>query len=291
MRYEPRSSKSGAGTFLNKQNLAHEKSNTELLQEIEDTLRSGTVEDMDTDKIEYYLSILQERAPVEEDYDPEQQWSELREAHPLIFSVEDTPSEKKRKYHRLSPLRTLRLALAVLTMVVCFMVTANALGFNPVQSAISWAEGVIQTCFNPSGIMELPEDTQSEYRSLKEALTANGMDADKLPGWIPKDYSLNDVTVRQIDGMTKCVGIYTAERGELVIRVVAYSTENIAAKEERETSTDEKIFKHNGMEYYLIPNDMWNKAEWNDGLISFTISGQISDEEIKAMIQSIKRGG
>lgn len=94
MRYEPRSSKSGAGTFLNKQNLAHEKSNTELLQEIEDTLRSGTVEDMDTDKIEYYLSILQERAPIEEDYDPEQQWSELREAHPLIFSVEDTPSEK-----------------------------------------------------------------------------------------------------------------------------------------------------------------------------------------------------
>ena len=115
MRYEPRSSKSGAGTFLNKQNLAHEKSNTELLQEIEDTLRSGTVEDMDTDKIEYYLSILQERAPIEEDYDPEQQWSELREAHPLIFSVEDTPSEKKRKYHRLSPLRTVRLALACVT--------------------------------------------------------------------------------------------------------------------------------------------------------------------------------
>ena len=98
MRYEPRSSKSGAGTFLNKQNLAHEKSNTELLQEIEDTLRSGTVEDMDTDKIEYYLSILQERAPVEEDYDPEQQWSELREAHPLIFSVEDTPSEKSSSF-------------------------------------------------------------------------------------------------------------------------------------------------------------------------------------------------
>lgn len=288
MRYEPRSSKSGAGTFLNKQNLAHEKSNTELLQEIEDTLRSGTVEDMDTDKIEYYLSILQERAPVEEDYDPEQQWSELREAHPLIFSVEDTPSKEKRKYHRLSPLRTLRLALAVLTMVVCFMITANALGFNPVQSAISWAEGVIQTCFNPSGIMELPEDTQSEYRSLKEALTANGMNADKLPTWIPKDYSLDDVTVRQIDGMTKCAGIYTAERGELVIRVVAYSTENIAVKEEREVSTAEKTYKHNGMEYYLIPNEVWNKAEWNDGLISFTISGQILDEEIKAMIQSIK---
>ena len=286
MRYEPRSSKSGAGTFLNKQNLAHEKSNTELLQEIEDTLRSGTVEDMDTDKIEYYLSILQERAPVEEDYDPEQQWSELREAHPLIFSVEDTPSEKKRKYHRLSPLRTLRLALAVLTMVVCFMVTANALGFNPVQSAISWAEGVIQTCFNPSGIMELPEDTQSEYRSLKEALTANGMDADKLPGWIPKDYSLNDVTVRQIDGMTKCTAVFESDRGELVMRVNEFNTNDSVILGECDEDGD--VYYSNGVEYQIVSNSVWNKAGWQDNTCSYTISGQVSEEEIKEIINSIK---
>ena len=281
MRYEPRSSKSGAGTFLNKQNLAHEKSNTELLQEIEDTLRSGTVEDMDTDKIEYYLSILQERAPIEEDYDPEQQWSELREAHPLIFSVEDTPSEKKRKYHRLSPLRTLRLALAVLTMVVCFMVTANALGFNPVQSAISWAEGVIQTCFNPSGIMELPEDTQSEYRSLKEALTANGMDADKLPGWIPKDYSLNDVT-----GMTKCTAVFESDRGELVMRVNEFNTNDSVILGERDEDGD--VYYSNGVEYQIVSNSVWNKAGWQDNTCSYTISGQVSEEEIKEIINSIK---
>lgn len=241
---------------------------------------------MDTDKIEYYLSILQERAPIEEDYDPEQQWSELREAHPLIFSVEDTPSEKKRKYHRLSPLRTLRLALAVLTMVVCFMVTANALGFNPVQSAISWAEGVIQTCFNPSGIMELPEDTQSEYRSLKEALTANGMDADKLPGWIPKDYSLNDVTVRQIDGMTKCTAVFESDRGELVMRVNEFNTNDSVILGERDEDGD--VYYSNGVEYQIVSNSVWNKAGWQDNTCSYTISGQVSEEEIKEIINSIK---
>ena len=223
-----------------------------------------------------------------EDYDPEQQWNELQEAHPLIFAVEETPHEEKRRHRRRSPLHTLRLALAGLTLVVCFMVTANALGFNPVQSVITWAEGVIQTCFNPSGIMELPEDTQSEYHSLKEALTANSMNADRLPTWVPKDYSLVDVTARQIDGMTKCTAVFESNRGELIMRVVAYSTKDIAVKKEREVSTGEEIFKYNGMEYYLISNDVWNKAEWHDGLMSFTLSGQISDEEIKEIIQSIK---
>ena len=288
MRYKPRSGKSDTGTFLNEQDLAHKKSNTELLQEIEEALRSGTAEDLNTDKIEQYLSILQERAPVMEDYDPEQQWNELQEAHPLIFAVEETPHEEKRRHRRRSPLHTLRLALAGLTMVVCFMVTANALGFNPVQSVITWAEGVIQTCFNPSGIMDLPEDTQSEYHSLKEALTANSMNADRLPTWVPKDYSLVDVTARQIDGMTKCTAVFESNRGELIMRVVAYSTKDIAVKKEREVSTGEEIFKYNGMEYYLISNDVWNKAEWHDGLMSFTLSGQISDEEIKEIIQSIK---
>ena len=234
MRYKPRSGKSDTGTFLNEQDLAHKKSNTELLQEIEEALRSGTAEDLDTDKIEQYLSILQERAPVMEDYDPEQQWNELQEAHPLIFAVEETPHEEKRRHRRRSPLHTLRLALAGLTMVVCFMVTANALGFNPVQSVITWAEGVIQTCFNPSGIMELPEDTQSEYRSLKEALTANSMNADRLPTWVPKDYSLVDVTARQIDGMTKCTAVFESNRGELVMRVNEFAAKDAVALEERE---------------------------------------------------------
>ena len=52
MRYKPRSGKSDTGTFLNEQDLAHKKSNTELLQEIEEALRSGTAEDLNTDKIE-----------------------------------------------------------------------------------------------------------------------------------------------------------------------------------------------------------------------------------------------
>lgn len=64
-----------------------EKSNLQLLNEVEAML-SVPAEEMDTDRIEEYLSLLQKRAPVAEHYDPEEKWAKLEESHPLIFEEE-----------------------------------------------------------------------------------------------------------------------------------------------------------------------------------------------------------
>ena len=69
-----------------------EMTNTEILQEIENMMNTPA-EEMDTSGIEKYLSILQSRAPVIEEYDSEVQWAKLEEAHPLAF--EDSSSWKK----------------------------------------------------------------------------------------------------------------------------------------------------------------------------------------------------
>lgn len=58
--------------------------NTEILQAIE-IMMDAPEEEMNTDRIEEYLSILQSRAPVTEEYDSEVQWAKLEEAHPLAF--------------------------------------------------------------------------------------------------------------------------------------------------------------------------------------------------------------
>ena len=64
-----------------------EKSNLQLLNEVEAML-SVSAEEMDTDRIEEYLSLLQKKAPVTEHYDPEEKWAKLEESHPLIFEEE-----------------------------------------------------------------------------------------------------------------------------------------------------------------------------------------------------------
>lgn len=68
-----------------------EKSNLQLLNEVEAML-SVPAEEMDTDRIEEYLSLLQKRAPVAEHYDPEEKWAKLEESHPLILKKKRVPA-------------------------------------------------------------------------------------------------------------------------------------------------------------------------------------------------------
>lgn len=60
--------------------------NAEILQAIE-IMMDAPEEEMNTDRIEEYLSILQSRAPVTEEYDSEVQWAKLEEAHPLPSKI------------------------------------------------------------------------------------------------------------------------------------------------------------------------------------------------------------
>lgn len=266
-------------------------SNTEILNEIEKLMAPPPGEDIDTDKVEQYLAHLQERAPVMEDYDPAAQWDKLVEDHPLLFEetaeLETLPSAKPTRStgRRGGRFRVVRMVEVAAAVVLCLVVTANAFGVNPIQAFLNWADGVIQVYSNPSGVMELPADDPSEYHTLEEALAANGIDASGCPTWVPRDYSLYSVRSRAADDVIKCTASYESTRGELLIRVAHYSMENAASTEERKDGGS--LYTHNGVGYYIVTNNGWSKAGWDIGLNSYVISGQISEDELKEIINSI----
>lgn len=270
------------------------KSNVQLLDEIEELL-NVSAEEMDTDRIEAYLSILQERAPVTEHYDPAAQWAKLETEHPLIFEEEPSPceaypavAEPLAKHHHSGkgPHYFLRAAGISVAAVFCFVVTASAMGFPPAQAVLHWAEGIIQVYTNPSGLMELPDDDPSEYHSLEEALEANGINAGGLPTWVPRDYAVSTISVKSSDGVLKCSAIYDSDRGNVAIRVIDHMM--TFSVETKERSTVGSIYIHNETEYYIVADDGLIKAGWHNGDISYVISGQISEDEIKEMINSIQ---
>ena len=45
----------------------------------------------------------------------------------------------------------------------------------------------------PCGVLSFPEDSDSPYLSLADALTANKFCADHLPNWIPEDFSIENI--------------------------------------------------------------------------------------------------
>ena len=183
-------------------------STQELLQEIEQILATSSSADMDTDKLEAYLDILQKRTPVMEDYDAKAEWEKTKAQHPLLFTPEPSKRSKKadaRKWFR--GVRAVEIAVAV---ALCLMITANAFGYNPIGQFLEWADGIVRVYSNPSGEMELPPDDPNEYYSLVEAFEAYGIDPASCRTWIPEPYTIKNFEVRRDDQMLRISGIYKA---------------------------------------------------------------------------------
>lgn len=266
-----------------------QRSSQELLQEIEQILATNSSADMDTDKLAAYLDILQKRAPVMEDYDAKAEWEKTKARHPLLFAPEPSKRSKKADTRkRFRSVRTVEIAVAV---VLCLMITANAFGYNPIGQFLEWADGIVRVYSNPSGEMELPPEDPNEYCSLGEAFEAYGIDPASCPTWIPEDYTIKNVTVRRSDQMLRISGIYKGERGDLLIRVTRYEDVGMldwSSAIERDSGGT--VFVANGREHYIVTNSEQVKAGWIQGSSFYEINGQISEDEIKTILQSVLIG-
>lgn len=276
-----------------------DKSNTELLNEVIDIVETQSAEEMDVDAIMKRLALLQERAPVSMEQTPGELMADLKDSHPLIFESLSagepaatvaaetakplSPKPRKKRHSHFAS-----ISVSILAACFCLVVTANALGMNPVQAFLDWADGIIQIYRNPSGIMELPEDDPSQYHSLEEALEANDMEPDQIPNWIPEDYQLSSVDVLDTGALIQCSASYTAERGELLIRASRFIGDDWSVKDERNDDGDK--YEKNGLTYYLVTNQGLSKAGWDYEGIFYTISGQITKDELQGMIDSIAEG-
>lgn len=261
-------------------------SNTELLEEIDRIMEQG--ENMDVERVEYLLAVLQERAPVMEDYDSVEQWEKVQEDHPLFFTEDalDTVPTKKNVLRGNFFKKASRICQIAATLLLVIVITANAAGVNPVQAVIRWADGVVQMYGNPSGVMELPSAAEdSAYKSLEEALIAAEIDPDTVPDWIPKDYTLRDVKIRENDNMVRYSATYSSERGDLSISVIQYMSSKWIAISERDEGG--YLHQHNGITRYIVSNYDLTKAGWALDNIVYSISGQITEDEILEMINSI----
>ncbi len=259
-------------------------SNTELLDEI-DQMLSGPENEIDVDALEARLTALQDRAPVMEDYDPLAEWSKLQDAYPVSFETGDEP-KKKSKRRTGGKIHFARIAAIFAVVLLCSLVTVNALGYNPIHSFLRWVDDTIQVCINPSGVMELPPDVPCEYRSLREALDANGAEDAVCPTWVPRDYALREVTARQTDGVTLFNAFYVSERGGLFIRI--YEVDGFSWSGVIESELNGTEYVHNDVTYYFTANNEASKAGWIIGQYSCEIIGQISEDELKQIINSMK---
>ena len=78
----------------------------------------------------------------------------------------------------------------------------------------------------PCGELSFPEDSDSPYLSLADALTANKFCADHLPTWIPKDFSIENIDEKSNSKMYRLSAEYVSLRVSLQIRALITSSDH-----------------------------------------------------------------
>lgn len=181
-------------------------------------------------------------------------------------------------------LRSLTAAAAVVAILILGSITARAFGFNIWETVVKWT----QETFHFGEWGDSNADSDLHFTSLQEALEEGNTASWLVPTWIPEGFVMVDVTVEQTPLQKKYVAKYTYGEQVLRITVQDYLDKIPVYVEQSEGLTEE--YEVAGVTYYIFANNKQVRATWLNGSYECDISGDVTIEELKKMIDSIQKG-
>lgn len=269
-------------------------------QKLEDILRADLElqESGNSDMVLYIMEVIEKREndkSLENRADAERALKEFHELYntsddsvgqslypantvgdtPLQHSETPTPQTKNRHF-----LRRLFISAAAAAIITIFLVP-SALGYETFYEMVgSWTESTFQF---------VKKDNADNIDVVwQEELNTYGILASVLPTKIPQDFVLQewDIVEQEVSGDIEFVSFYLRDKTSLMISATRYNQSKSAAIEKDTTEVEE--YRVGGITYYLFENLSQRVAAWHVDNIECIISGDISIDEIKMMIDSIE---
>ena len=267
------------------------KFDTMETEELEEILRldvdAPEEEETDTELLLYVMEVLAERRKNANitGNNAHDAWKSFEENYMPENSLETKSKPAPTRWVR----RVIAIA-AVLALVVLIPVSAKAMKLDQLWNVVAkWAKETFS--FVSSGDTDVDEpspDRKEELTPLQELLEQRKRDVTIVPTWMPEGFVLEkveeDVTpiqevyrVRYINGDKK-----------IRIRVQTYLTEDNYNFEIEDDYTE--IYSVSEINCYIFKNEDQCRAVWVTGTYECMISGDLSIDEIKMMIDSIGKG-
>ena len=263
---------------------------TEELQEI---LRKHAHDELetepDTDELYYIMEVLARRR---EEQDP-QAFRSDEEAY-AEFCEHYMPKENKEVRTKVIrfPNRLLKTVAAVLAVVLILAVgtsiTAEALHVDIWGKFASWTKEIFQFTDTPQGTTAANPEKENnlELKSLQDALVQYAITDKLVPTWLPAGYTNKDLNVRNSPKVRNINAIYENNSTELIIKIC--QTIGVQAPQVEKNDDFLELYVVDGIEYYIFSNTETLQAAWSIGEFECIIIGDITLEEMKMMIDSIK---
>ena len=237
---------------------------------------------LDAARLEY--GDLLEELP-EHDFSPE---FERKMKH--LIRQADHPAR-----HRL--LRTGQLVAALVALLLLLTVATAAAGYDIWRMLAEWTAEQItlapgQIEYIDPDDLHIPEEP-GEYTDLQEALTAYGLNRSVVPKWLPEGFVQIhlDIEAAAKGSLIIFYALYQWEKNPLVIQVNIYLEDEERVYDSfgnfQKDEGDPIPYEAGGITHLLTTNAGRPVALWANGPAECCISGDITIEELKQMIDSI----
>ena len=262
------------------------KDPTELADELAALTEDAANGNPDLALIDAYLEILDEKAPLPFAADPQEALSAFHEKHGLLEKETSTPRRRRPR----SPHFPIRAVASFAAVLFCSSILAQAYGINiwgtiaRVTSETFRMEKA-EVPYAEVSVYPIAQGESAEYGSLSEAVEAFGITAPLAPTWVPERFGTPEAyAIYETSGICIYMDCVT-EEDFLTMRFIEASraTQQIV---EKDSSPDSSYFC-NEINHHIIIDQSLAKIIWCNGIFECRISGSITEEEVRKIIDSI----
>lgn len=269
-------------------------------------------EDSDTDRILDLLQMIEERKNQSEsvpDLNIDKAWETFQSvyaAEDVLYPIEtaDPAIEKQPRRKRLS----LRRVLIGVAVAACLLALAipTAVGTKIFQQMVgTWTEEEFQFESQTEDVPTETEIQQSDtarnddvvrknnYTSLKQALNDYGITEKILPTYIPKEYTLSQVSVTELNLAKKVIfsAFYEADNDRTLSIIYKYNLRgNMGSTTYEKDEREVQSYTVNGITHYIFHNYDRVAATWFNKNIECSVHADCTVQEMKKIIDSIYKG-
>ena len=267
----------------------------ELQQILRDDASNTEGQGLDIDELFYVMDVLAMRRKAQnEGKTPEEALESFKyNYHPDTYNDSSSVSATTFVNHPVRKgywKRGLIAVAAMIAIVISSTITANALGFELWDIVAKWTQETFH--FGYFGQAEETNAPTPDFMypctSLQELLNTYNITESLVPTWLPEGYVEVSVEVFQTPNQRQFYAVYQNDQDSILIRFSDYLNSHPVHVEQRGTLID--IYSVAGIEYYLFENDDQHVAAWTLGTYECYISGSVSVDQLKEMIDSIEKG-
>ena len=219
-----------------------------------------------------------------EHYMPDDSTDDTVQVSSKVQAINMKPTKRLRPW-----LSRLVATAAILALILVSSLTVHAMGIDIWDIIVTWTQETFQLRSSKSDeTNEAAANDQRKYTDLQQLLSESGIAQTLVPSFIPDGYELVDLKTTESPIQLVFLAIYQNQEHTLKIQIKQYLDSDPQQVEQSDSLVEE--YELNGITYYIFADYNQLRAVWIIEEYECYVSGEITIEEIKMMIDSIQKG-